>query len=454
MTAIDLLPIWHVLLGEAVLLVALIVAINGLDDLAIDLLWLAMPAAARAGRIAPAAPAQSAPAFAILIPAWDEAPVIGAMLRQLLAGLDWPDVRVFVGLYPNDPAGIAAVAAVADPRTRAVIGPRPGPTTKADCLNGLWQAMLADEALQGRRYAGVVLHDAEDVVHGGELAVFARHLPGRAMVQLPVMPLEDPSSPLISGHYIDEFAESHAKDLLVRQWLGAAMPSAGVGVAFCRDMLGRIAVQRGGRPFDADSLTEDYELGQRLHALGGRGVLVWERGADGRPVATAEHFPATFRSAVRQKSRWLIGIALAGWDRLGWQGGLAQRWMLLRDRKAPLMALVTLAAYGLALLLACDTLLRMAWPAAERLPAVLGGPVRWLLWINWLLLVWRLCWRAWFTWALHGPVEALLATPRAALGNIINAAAALRALSLYGAGLRTGRPPAWDKTVHRFPGAA
>lgn len=454
MSATDLLPIWHVLLGEALLLVAIIVAINGLDDLAIDLIWLFMPAAARAGRLPTGQPAINRPAFAIFIPAWDESAVIGAMLRRLLSGLDWPDVRVFVGLYPNDPAGVAAVAAVADARVQAVIGPRPGPTTKADCLNSLWQAMLAEEAARGRRYAAVVLHDAEDVVHPDELAVFARHLPGRAMVQLPVIPLEDPSSPLISGHYIDEFAESHAKDLLVRQWLGAGMPSAGVGVAFCRPMLGQIAAQRGGRPFDADSLTEDYELGQRLHALGGRGVLVWERGRDGRAVATAEHFPASFTSAVRQKSRWLTGISLAGWDRLGWQGGAVQRWMLLRDRKAPLMALVTLLAYGVALLLACDTLLRMAWPAAERMPMVLAGPLRWLLWLNWLLLVWRLLWRAWFTLRLHGPVEALLAVPRAAIGNLINAAAALRAIRVYGAALGAGRPPRWDKTVHRFPGAA
>lgn len=457
MSAADLLPLWHVALSEALLLVALIVAINGLDDLAIDLLWLCMPAAARTGRLPAAAPPgpapDASPAFAILIPAWDESAVIGAMLRRLLAGLDWPDVLVFVGLYPNDPAGIAAVRSLADPRLVPVIGPRPGPTTKADCLNGLWQAMIEDEARRGRRFAGVVLHDAEDVVHAHELAVFARHLPGRAMVQLPVIPLVDAASPLISGHYIDEFAESHAKDLLVRQWLGAALPSAGVGVCFCRERLGDVAAARGGRPFDADSLTEDYELGQHLHAAGGRGVLVWER-VGGSPVATAEHFPADFGAAVRQKSRWLIGIALAGWDRLGWNGGPVQRWMLLRDRKAPLMALVTLAAYALALVLMLDTLLRMAWLPAQKLPVMADGPLLWLLWINWLLLLWRLGMRACFTWALHGPVEALLATPRAAVGNVINAAAALRALSRYRAALRAGRPPLWDKTRHRFPGAA
>ncbi|WP_353217499.1 glycosyl transferase family protein [Sandarakinorhabdus sp.] len=453
MIAADLLPVWHVALAEALLLAALITAINGVDDLVVDMLWRVMPAAARAGRPPPDQTVDRQPVFAIFIPAWDEADVIGAMLRRLLAGLDWPDVRIYVGLYPNDPAGIAAVQALSDPRLQPVIGPRPGPTTKADCLNSLWRAMLADEAARGRLVDAIVLHDAEDVVHPGELRVFAAHIAGRAMVQLPVLPLPDAASPLISGHYMDEFAQSHGKDLLVRQWLGAGLPSAGVGVAFCRRMLGQVAAMRGDQPFDADSLTEDYELGQRLHALGGRGVLVWQW-EGGQPVATAEHFPADFASAVRQKSRWLIGISLAGWDRLGWQGGLVQRWMLLRDRKAPLMALVTVAAYVLALLLGLDTLLRMLWPAAARLPAAAQGPLLWLLWINWLLLVWRLLLRVCFTWRLHGPVEALLAMPRAAVGNLINAAAAVHAVRRYRSALRAGRTPLWDKTQHRFPGEA
>jgi bacteriophage N4 adsorption protein B len=339
MTLADLLALWHVALAEALLLVALLVSINGLDDLAIDILWLAMPRHRRRPLPLPTAP--PATRFAILIPAWDEADVIGAMLQRLLTTLDWPDFTVFVGLYPNDSAGRAAVAAVADARLQMVVGSSPGPTTKADCLNGLWRAALAEEAARGRRFDAMVLHDAEDVVHAAELAVFAAHLGAHAMVQLPVLPLPDASSPLISGHYIDEFAEAHGKDLLVRQWLGAALPAAGVGVAIDRAMLGRIAAARGGVPFDDACLTEDYELGQHVHALGGRGCLVWAEAA-GETVATQEHFPATFESAVRQKSRWLTGIALAGWDRLGWQGGIVNRWMLLRDRKAPLMALMAL----------------------------------------------------------------------------------------------------------------
>ncbi|MEI6487282.1 MAG: glycosyl transferase family protein [Sphingomonadales bacterium] len=448
--AADLLVLWHVALAEALLLVAALVALNGLDDLAVDLLWLLIPRAQRRWQPLPAHP--PANSFAIIVPAWDEAAVIGTMLRRTLAVIDWPDYAIFVGTYPNDAATAAAVAAIDDPRLQLVVGAVPGPTTKADCLNSLWRAVLADEAARGRAYDAVILHDAEDVVHRHSLAVFADQLQAHALVQLPVLPLSDPRSLLISGHYIDEFAQGHGKELMVRQWLGAGVPSAGVGTAIDRAMLARVAEQRGGLPFDADSLTEDYELGLTIHALGGRGALLWVDGGDG-PVCTREHFPAGFGAAIRQKARWLTGIALAGWDRLGWVGGPADCWMLLRDRKAPMMALLTLAAYALVLLLGIDGLLRLAFPAAAALPPVARGPLLALLWLNWLLLCWRLLVRAAFTLVIHGPTEALLATPRAMVANVINAVAALRALSRYGAALRRGRALRWEKTSHRFPGA-
>ena len=63
-------------------------------------------------------------------------------------------------------------------------------------------------------------------------------------------------------------------------------------------------------------------------------------GRAGRSIATRAYFPATLDAAVAQKARWMTGIALAGWDRLGWSGGLAERWMRLRDRQSVLAALV------------------------------------------------------------------------------------------------------------------
>src|SRR3546814_11273742 len=68
----------------------------------------------------------------------------------------------------------------------------------------------------------------------------------------------------ISGHYCDEFAEAHGKYLVVREAIGAAVPSAGVGCAFARAALEQVAQDQGGLPFDPGCLTEDYELGLRI----------------------------------------------------------------------------------------------------------------------------------------------------------------------------------------------
>lgn len=142
----------HLSLGQIILVLALVMAVSGLDDLFVDLVFVGRAAWQRL-RVAHSQPRpdlamlRSVPAapMAIIIPAWDEAAVIGAMLTRLLATLDYPAVRIFVGVYPNDPASIAAVGAIDDPRLSRVVCSRSGPTTKADCLNHLWRALLADE---------------------------------------------------------------------------------------------------------------------------------------------------------------------------------------------------------------------------------------------------------------------------------------------------------------------
>ncbi|WP_194751921.1 glycosyl transferase family protein [Thermaurantiacus tibetensis] len=451
---LPLLALLAVLVRESLWLTGLLVAANALDDLAIDAL---APFAHLAARLAPRPPPPASPGrFAILVPAWDEAAVIGPMLRATLARLDHPDYRIFVGVYPNDPATAEAVAAVAreDARVTAVVTSRPGPTTKADCLNHLWRAADDESRTSGRPFRAVVLHDAEDMVDPQELAVLDRALARADMVQLPVVPLVDPGEFLVSGHYLDEFASAHARDLVVRTLLRAPVPSAGVGTAIAMHALRRLEGPARA-PFDAASLTEDYELGHRLHRLGFRAVLVRERAA-GRLVAVRSYFPATLPAAVRQKDRWLRGIALAGWDRLGWSGGPAARWMLLRDRKTiatAVLALATYAALGAALLWQGLALL-LGLPAGA-IPGVTDDPaLAPLLAVLALVLAWRLLLRALFAWRVAGPVQAMLAIPRAPVGNLVNALAALRAFRLYAEEVRSGRGRPWEKTAHRFPEAA
>jgi bacteriophage N4 adsorption protein B len=261
------LGLCDVVMRETALFAACGFLLFGLSDLVVDLLWIGLVLARRRPRPAGLPVAERPGRLAVFVPAWDEADVIGAMLAHAQAAFAAADHLLYVGCYPNDPATIAAVRAAAGPRVRLVVGPAPGPTSKADCLNRLWERMIEDEAADGFKVKAVVLHDAEDVVHSAELALFDALIEGFDLVQLPVLPLVDPGSRYVGGHYVDEFCEAHGKELMVRAALGASLPSAGVGCAVSRAALAALAGARGA-PFDPDSLTEDYELGLRLKAIG------------------------------------------------------------------------------------------------------------------------------------------------------------------------------------------
>jgi adsorption protein B len=383
--------------------------------------------------------------MAVFVPAWDESAVIAPMLRATLKRLNYDNYRIFVSHYRNDPGTRAAIAMVDDPRVIPVFVDVDGPTTKADCLNHLYDALVAHELKAGSAKA-VVLHDAEDVVHRYELRIFDGLIDRAAIVQLPVLPLVDQNSRWISGHYCDEFAEAHIKELVVREAVGAAIPLAGVGCAIARTPLATLAAQHDGRPFAGGSLTEDYEMGLRIGALGLKTMFVRIPSEPGEPgvVASRGYFPATLGAAVRQKARWLGGIAFAGWDRLGWGGGFGERWMRLRDRRGPFAALMIVAAYSAALLWSQVWLAHlMGAPVEVQIDPLLAT----LLTVNAWLLAWRVLMRAAFTASVYGFEEALLSMPRLFVGNLIAVLAAFRAFLLH----RGGRTPRWDKTQHIFP---
>jgi adsorption protein B len=384
--------------------------------------------------------------IAMFVPAWDEASVIASMLKSALERLDYDDYRIFVGHYRNDPATAAAIASIDDPRIHPVQVEADGPTTKADCLNHLYDALIAYEIETERSAKAVVLHDAEDVVHRYELRIFDGLIDRAAVIQLPVLPLIDRHSRWVSGHYCDEFAEAHIKELVVREAVGAAIPLAGVGCAIARKPLAQLAAMQDGKPFAGSSMTEDYEVGLRIGALDLKTMFVRipatpaERGV----VATRGHFPATLGDAVRQKARWLGGIALSGWDRLGWSGGLGESWIRMRDRRGPLAALLLLAAYTAALLW---SQLWLAEAFGAPVQARMDSTLTLLLTINFWLLAWRVVMRAGFTASAYGWGEGLRSIPRLVVGNVIAMLAAARAVSLH----LSGGPKRWDKTRHIFP---
>lgn len=174
------------------------------------------------------------------------------------------------------------------------------------------------------------------------------------------------------------------------------------------------------------------------------------RGEDGRLVATRAFFPSRIDHAVRQKARWVHGIALQGWDRLGWEGGPGEFWMRLRDRRGPLAALVLACGYAFFLLAGISYLLAEFGVHRSRETNFL---LTLLIAANLASFVWRALMRFAFTAREYGAMEGLRAVLRIPLTNVIAIMAGRRALLAYLRTLR-GAPTRWEKTSHDFHPAA
>lgn len=434
---------------ELLLFAAIFFVVGALDEFGVDCAWLWLLITGRAGTrkiVSDPAEALNGP-VAVFIPAWREARVIGATIRHALKVWPQADFRLYVGCYRNDAATAIAVsdAANGDPRLRLVIHDRDGPSTKADCLNRIYRALREDERRADRPMRMIVLHDAEDMVDPQALALLDDAIGEAELVQLPVLPVPVQGARWISGHYCEEFAEAHGKAMVVRDALRAGIPSAGVGCAIARSTLERLDGLRGSTgPFAADCLTEDYELGLGIAMLGGRQRFLRRRHPDGRLVATRACFPDRLDQAVRQKTRWIHGIAFQGWDRLGWSRRPSELWMRLRDRRGPLTALVLFVAYLVALLVGVHWVLA----ALGLLPELALSPLlEVLLWANLAAVAWRAIMRFVFTAREYGWREGLFAVVRMPLGNVIAILAGRRAVLEYARTLG-GRAPRWDKTEH------
>jgi adsorption protein B len=318
-------------------------------------------------------------------------------------------------------------------------------------------------------FAGVVLHDSEDVLHPLELRLFNYLLPRKDMIQLPVVSLERNWYEWVAGTYMDEFAEWHGKDLVVRESMTDTVPSAGVGTCFSHRALQVLAGETQNQPFNTDSLTEDYDVGARLAKVGMNAIFVrfpvqfrvlrksWFRkpyeSTLRMPLCVREFFPDTFRTAFRQKARWTLGIGLQGWEQMGWSGSLANRYLLFRDRKGVVTAFVSIIAYVILVQLLGLIVLRQSglWDVSFPTPFETNGFIQYLLLANGLALAWRIAHRCYFTTVLYGWQHGLLSIPRMVVGNFVNFMAASRAWRMFLVGKALNRKLVWDKTMHDFP---
>jgi adsorption protein B len=253
------------------------------------------------------------------------------------------------------------------------------------------------------------------------------------------------------GLYCDEFAEYQSKDIPVRQRLGGFLPSNGVGTGFGRIALERLAASRNGRIFDPDCLTEDYENGLQLHALGCTQIFVPLKFQSPDLMATREYFPRNLRGAIRQRSRWVAGITLQGWERHGWGGSWSEVYWFWRDRKGLVGNLLTPFANAVFLygMLSYLVVARSGgvWHTGSHVPAWLPLAYQVTLGISLLQAAIRMrCSARVYGWgfAAAGPLRTIW-------GNLVNHVATVAAVRQFLGARLKNRALAWLKTDHDYP---
>ncbi|MCP5110952.1 MAG: glycosyl transferase family protein, partial [bacterium] len=437
------------LVAFSLLPLAVWILLSGLDDLFVLAVYLRT-------RIQPP-PVSGDPrerAIAIFVPCWNEHAVISDMVEHNISAIRYPRYSFFIGAYPNDEPTIDAIRQLEErhPNVHLCLCPHEGPTSKADCLNWIYQRMLLYEDEHDGHFDIILTHDAEDIIHPESLREVDRYAGDFDFVQIPVLPLKTHLGNLTHGLYCDDFAECHTKDLPVRQSLGGFIPSSGVGTGYTREALELLATRESNRIFEPSCLTEDYENGFRLHAAGCRQLFLPIRFVAGSPMATREFFPQSFAMAVRQRTRWMTGIACQTWERHGWSGGWKQVYWLWRDRKSvigyPVSLLSNLLfAYGGATGIAAAAT-GSEWGLAQHLhsPALLG-----LLGATLALQLIHLAVRTACSARVYGWRFALGVPVRLAWGNALNTAATTAALSRYALARIRHEPLVWVKTEHAYP---
>ena len=480
MSSLDLITLGLLALQVGFVLMMIVYLISGLDDLFFDLLFFVSKAVQWSGgnskhrqpSLEEMAEKSEQP-FALMFPAWQEADVICRALLNTISNIDYHNFHVFVGTYVNDPETQREVEEVMrlHANVTQLIVPHPGPTCKADCLNWIVRGIREYQVEHGVCFAGVILHDAEDVVDTLSLKLFNCLMPEWDLVQIPIISLERPWWNLVGGHYMDEFAEAHCKELHVREWFAGVVPGAGVGTGYSMRALNAAATTVGGDCFSTDSLTEDYEFSFRIHQLDLKQTFVrysierrvprwfYTRRKSGLVsqrdfITTREFFPDLFSASVRQKTRWVIGIALQGWKKFAWRGNWRVRYLYFRDRKTlftqQFMAVGYVVALGLITLQVSSALFPERYIFA---PPFEDDSALWdLFYVNVGLFLNRLAHRHFWTCRIYGWSQLPMILPRYLMANVVNYFAVTRATWRYFKHLKTNERIGWDKTAHSFPG--
>lgn len=404
--------------------------------------------------------------IAVMIPAWQEYDVLEPMVKTNLKRIKYKNFHWFIGVYPNDEKTLEIALKMQElypEKITVVINSRPGPTSKAQCLNEILKVMT--QGIEKARSKGdkpwvprfVAIHDAEDVIHPLSFTAINAQKEDVDFIQVPIFSLPVPTNKWVAGTYLDEFADIHLREVPVREKLQMPIPSAGVGTFFSFRIL-EVLGKKFGHWFDEGNLTEDYEVSMKISRIGGKQMFLLIRDPLGEIVATREYFPADFGRSVRQKTRWTTGIALQTMVKWGSYGNplevkslksVLARYGIWRDRKALWANPIIFLAWTVFLLCVGLHFMNPQWMMKLSENKILLN----LMILNLVLFGVRLIQRTRFTTALYGFKHGLLTLPRLVLGGVINGSAALRAIAHFNDANKTNKTDQikWDKTDHFFP---
>lgn len=444
---------------EATFIVLAFIVVTGalvftLDDLFIDLFALCKRLKPRTITADDLVAIKALPQknIAIIVANWKEADVISPMITGNLRGIDYQNYVFFLGVYPNDLPTWEAAAKLEKlypHKVVVVVNSQPGPTSKGQMLNEMARHIAKSELTLGLKFDFLLMQDSEDVLHRHSLSLMNYYGNSADFVQIPVFSFDVNKRDLIGGIYIDEFAEAHTKDLLVRESLGAAIPSAGVGTLISTKLLAALQEHQNGDFLKEDTLTEDYHLGMMTKQLGYKSSFACVRyqkdNGELEFIATREYFPHLLQASMRQKSRWTLGIAFQGLNNLSWQGGFVDKYFLWRDRRGPWNSILIVLS---TILLGMFTVSNLM----DSTPDILKQPFfQGLLLVNLLNMTVRLVQRMRAVAITNASAHILLVPVRWLIANYVNLGATIKAYRQYAESQRTGKRPEWIKTEHKLP---
>ena len=427
-------------------MIAISVAINisSLDDIFIDVIAFGI----RRGGLPKTAKSVEVPSIAVFIANWHEEEVLGKMVEGNLARIPYMTVSLYLGVYPNDTGTLSVARNLAEKhpiRVTVIVNWMQGPTSKGQMLNEMFKQVFEGS---GESPDIVVLHDSEDVIDPRAFEVYGAYAQlGYDFIQVPVFSLNRGRA-LIASTYMDEFAERHTREMIVRNAVGATIPSAGVGTGVTRKLIQHFLATRK-QVLMSGTVTEDYILGVEAKRAGFKAAFAAVSADDPRGldfVATREFFPKTLSASIKQKTRWVYGINFEAMHKLGWEGDGWDKYFFVRDRKG--MVTNFLPPVSLALLM-------MLFMGAFDLTDM---PYEWQYWFNLSILfnmfalVMRYFIRVGACHQVYGTWDLLGIALRWPVALYINMAAVYRAWITYvGVSRFATQPIVWSKTAHELP---